>query len=199
MKRSAVVVLSLGASVARADVATWIWTVSDTGNGDGIIEPSESALLTLSVAFDPPQPQDGGMFAAAGPYDILGDATWAGGMIDTYDARLDQFSEDPMIDAQNNIRQVWHFQLPAIFGGVDHDASNPIDLFFIRWTPGSYAPATVTLDNGGPDAWIYTDMGGNALLYAGEGGAFSFDVVPAPATGAIFALCIGGCAARRRR
>jgi len=188
--------LSLGAAGARADIANWIWMVSDTGDADGIIEPGESALLTLFMAFDPPQWRDGA-FSEAGPYDILGDQTWARGTIDDYDMRLDWFSTDPVIDGENNILQVSHFQLARVWGD-DYDTSNPIDLFFIQWTPGSYAHATVTLDNGGPEAWIYTNAFGERLLYAGEGGAVSFDVVPAGPSAAVGFAALA-LATRRRR
>lgn len=65
------------------NTATWFWTVSDTGDGDGLIEHTETALLTLSCGFDPPQPQDGGGFAAA-IYDIIGNEGWAQGTVESY-------------------------------------------------------------------------------------------------------------------
>jgi hypothetical protein len=169
MERTVMVAVALSATLARADVVTWFWTVSDTGNGDGLIEPGESALLTLSMAFDPPQPQLGGMFAQAGPYDILGNAAWAAGAVDARENYLDDASDSGTLDGFNNILAIDNFQYALMFD-VDYDDSNPIDLFFIRWTPEGYQPATVTLNNGGPDTWIYTDQFGNWLLYGGEGG-----------------------------
>lgn len=179
--RPAILLLLLSVSGARADIATWFWAVTDTGNGDGVIEPGESALLTLGTALDPPQPQYGGMFGQSGPYDILGNPPWTGGRVEAFENLLDWGSGDGLLDAENSIRDIENFQYPAAFGD-GFDNSNPIDLYFIRWTPGVYEAATVTLDNGGPDAWIYTDPFGHGLLYAGEGGAVSFAVVPAPAT-----------------
>lgn len=194
--RTAIVLLALAPAMARADVATWFWTVNDTGNGNGLIEPGESALLTLALSFDPRQDQFGGMFGDAGPYDILGNAPWAAGHIEEFDNLVDDLGVPGVLDGENYIREIENFQY-AVVWDTDNDTRNPIDLYFIRWTPAVYEPAIVTLDNGGPDAWIYTDPYGERLLYTGQGGAVSFSVVPAPATAALAA--IGAASWRRRR
>jgi hypothetical protein len=151
--RAAFVLLMLGASPARADVATWTWEVGDTGNGDGVIEPGESALLRLWIAFDPPQPQTGGGLAQAGPYDILGNAVWARGRVEFYDNLLDDGVPEGRIDDDNNIRDLEHFQVWLIFGDL-FDSDNPVDVFVMKWTPASYAPSTVALSGRAEGAWI---------------------------------------------
>jgi hypothetical protein len=55
------------------------------------------------------------------------------------------------------------------------------------------------LGNDGPDAWIYIDQFGERLLYAGEGGAASFAVVPAPAGAALVVVGAIRFVGRRRR
>lgn len=53
MIRAAIMVGVLSASTASAEIAFWFWTVSDTGNEDGLIEPGESVLLSLRIGFEP--------------------------------------------------------------------------------------------------------------------------------------------------
>lgn len=53
MKTTALIAVAGMAAVASAQTMTISWTVSDTGNGDGIIEPGESALLTMSADMNP--------------------------------------------------------------------------------------------------------------------------------------------------
>jgi MYXO-CTERM domain-containing protein len=190
--------LLVAAGAARGEVVTWFWEVGDTGNGDGIIEPGESALLTLWAAFDPPQPQDGGMFAEAGPYDIVGDARWGQGVVHEYDNLLDEATGEGILGEGNRISEVEHFQY-AVVWDTDNDERNPIPLYFIRWAPPDDAQGTVTLDNGGPDALIYTDPYGITARYAGAGGAVSFEVVPAPASAAVGLAALALATRRRTR
>jgi hypothetical protein len=200
MKRSAIILLALGAAVARADVATWFWTVSDTGNGDGVIEPGESARITLWAGFDPRHDYSGG-FSEAGPYTISGDAAWSAGIVEEYRNLLDPehaFGDGTLDGATNAIAGVHHFQWsPGI--GDQFNPSNPIMLYAIRWKPANYDPTTVLVGNGGPDAWIYTSSVGDRSLYAGAGGAGTFVVVPAPCTGLMLPVAAVLCPARRRR
>ncbi len=191
-------VLVIPASAVSAQVATWSWTVSDTGNGDGVIEPGESALLTVWMSFEPRQDQFGGGYAQVGPYSILGNDAWAAGTLDEF-VTGSQFSGFvPFVGEANNIHNVDHFQYPRWFGYGNYNSKNPVDLFFIRWTPREYTPRTVTLDNGGPDAYIYTDEWGDRLLHSGADGFVEFSVVPAPASAAAFGVCALGASGRRR-
>jgi len=102
---------------AIAQVATWYWIVTDTGNGDGLIEPGESALLTLWVAFEPRQDQLGGGLAQAGFYDILGNSAWAQGHVEETIQRLPYSTSDGKLDDANNILGIDHFQFPGVFDG----------------------------------------------------------------------------------
>ena len=209
LRNSAVLLLATtSAPAASAQVATWFWTVSDTGNGDGIIEPDESALLTLWMAFDPPNHG----FSLAGPYDIVGDDAWMDGVIRDADRtkRWPDGGFDNLLffdvganlgfgdlQADNSITGIEHFQLSE-FMGPNYNRDNPIALFFLEWTPGSYDPRAVTIDNGGPDAYIYTDHMGENILYRGTGGSVTFQVVPSPAAGPLLALAALGVCRRRR-
>ena len=193
--RTAILLLAVVPAAARANLATWFWTVSDTGNGDGVIEPGESALLTLSVAFDPVATG----LALAGPYTISGEAAWSRGTVDDRANLFDphDFFDDGSLDELTNaISDIEHFQFPPV-AGEHFYPDNPIDVFAIRWTPADYRPATVVLNNGAPDAWIYLDNFGQWALYDGAGGNGAFDVVPASPTTIVVAFGIA-LATRRR-
>ncbi len=197
MRAAPIVILAATAAVASAQVATWYWTVSDTGNGNGLIEPGESAVLTLWLAFEPRQDQLGGGFAQAGFYDILGNSAWAEGHVEERTQLLPYSTSDGVLDEENNILGLDHFQFPWVFDGYFR-SENPIDMFIIRWAPVTYAHRTVSLDNGAPVANIYTDAFGATILYSGTGGSVTFHVVPAPASAAAFVLCALAASRRRR-
>ncbi len=200
MRAAPIVILAATAAAAHAQVATWYWTVSDTGNGDGLIEPGESAVLTLWVGFDPRQDHAGGGVSASGPYDILGSAAWASGTITERTNHMwFGIDEDTgTLDDDNNILGIEHFQYPAFWGGLSFDDANPVDLVLLRWTPDSYTPQAVTLMNGAPDVYVYIDVYGSNLLYSGTGGGVTFHIVPAPASAAAFGLCAIAALRRRR-
>ncbi len=197
---AAVTAMAVSACVAEAQVATWYWTVSDTGNGDGLVEPGESALLTLWVGFNPRQDQAGGGFAWAGPYDVVGNDTWAWGTVEQRLNLLDGHGgyDNGTLDDDNSIRAIQHAQLPDLFQQGLMNSDNPIKLFFVRWTPSAYAKYAVELDNGGPDASIYTDVWGTNIPYSGAGGSVTFHIVPAPASAAAFGVCALAALRRRR-
>lgn len=192
-------IVAISSCSAAAQVATWYWTVSDTGNGDGLIQFGESAVLTLWAGFDPRQDQTGGGFAGTDRYDIEGSSAWGHGDVDERANLLDFAGhfDAGELDEANNIRGIEHYQLPKTYG-VPFNSDNPIALFFILWTPHVYASQTVTLDNDAPDAFIYIDDWGNNLLYSGTGGSVTFHVVPAPASAAAFGLCAIAASRRRR-
>lgn len=194
-----ILILAATTAAASAQVATWYWTVSDTGNGDGLIEPGESALLTLWLSFEPRQDQAGGGVAFIGPYDILGNDRWSLGSVEQHTNLLliGDGQDAGVLDDSNNIRGIEHFQY-AKFLGAPFRADNPIDLVFLHWTPHDHKPGAVILENGAPDAHIYTDIWGNTLLYAGAGGSVTFHVVPAPASAPAFGLCALAALRRRR-
>lgn len=198
--RAAALVLICGASCVRADVAYWFWMASDTGDGNGIVTPGESALLTLWLGFDPRQDGNGN-FREAGPYTITGDdQSWQKGTIESYSNLLDGYGtyDDGTLDASDNsISGIQHFQFGPFYSMGDE--RNPIPLYSIRWKPDDYRSRRVLLDNGGPDALIWVGTQGESRLYPGAGGGGAFQILsPSPAT-PLLALAAMGWAARRRR
>ena len=195
--RTAILLLAVVPAAARADVASWFWTVSDTGNGDGIIQPGESALLTLWAGFEPGATG----LSEAGPYAVTGDPVWKVGVIDAYENLLDPehaFGAGTLDDSTNTISGIHHFQWPPVIGH-EFNADNPVAIYSIRWRPDRYFLESVTLGNDAPNAWIYTDDFGTRALYEGVGGARTFSIVPAPMGSAVLAMGAFGLSARRRR
>lgn len=156
-------------------------------------------LLTLWMAFEPRQDQFGGGLMQSGPYDIVGNVDWADGVVEQWKRWVGEFSDPVVLGENNSFLGIDHFQYPRWFGYGEFVSKNPVDLFYIRWTPNKYTPRTVTLDNGGPGAHIYTDVDGNYLRYSGVGGHITFHVVPAPAAAALLLPAGVITAARRRR
>lgn len=189
--------MSLVASAQN--VGDWSWVVTDTGDGDGLVEPGESVLLTLLLAFDPPQPQEGGGLGTTEFYDLLGNAAWEQGTIDQWEGFLCHLIDCGDVQPNNDILGIRNSQSPLLFNN-EFRPDNPIALYAIQWTPASYDGQIVALDNGGPDLFVYTDGFGSGLDYEGTGGFVSFRVVPAPAT-LLLVTCAGGMnvTTRRRR
>jgi len=191
MKTTALIAVAGMAAVASAQTMHISWTVSDTGNGDGIIEPGESALLTMSAHMDP---------AAAGfagsIYDILGSSNWDTGSVDSYVNSLSELTDDGQLQGNNDILLVESFQLPAAFNG-NFVSDNPIELYNITWTPNDYSARNVSGMTSHVNFSVYTDSFGTSVEYTGDVRGFSFDVVPAPASMALLGL--GGLVAGRRR
>jgi len=192
MKLASLIAVAGIAAAASAQTITYSWTVSDTGNGDGIIEPGESALLTMSARMDP---------AAAGfagsIYDIIGGANWDTGSVDSYVNRLNELTDNGALQANGDILLIESFQLPSAFNG-NFVSDNPIELYYITWTPADYSARTVSVgDANHLNNSVYTDGFGTSVEYSGVAGSASFDVVPAPASMALLGL--GGLVAGRRR
>ncbi len=191
MKTTALIVVAGMAAVASAQTMTISWMVSDTGNGDGIIEPGESALLSMWASMDP-----GATGFAGSIYDIMGTGNFDTGTVDVFDNLLDALTDDGTLGAGNNITGVESFQLPPAFNG-DFIADNPIQLYNITWTPNDYSNRTVSGGTTHINFDVYTDDFGTSVPYTGDVSGFRFDVVPAPASVALLGL--GGLVAVRRR
>lgn len=197
-KRAFVTVAAIGlAAGASAQDGTlcWYWDLIDTAGNVGFVDVNESARLTLWVGFDPPNHG----FAQGGPYDIVGDAEWAAGSIAHFDNLLFFVTGFGTVGAGNSITNVESFQLAEFFN-PDYNADNPIPLYFIEWTPGRYAGQFVTITNGSPDGFIYTNDLGSSVPYAGDPscGSFTFQVVPAPGSVALVGIAAFATLRRRR-
>jgi hypothetical protein len=183
--------LCAAAGFASAQVMTLTWEASDTGNGDGVVEPGESAVMTLWAEMVP-----GATGFAGSIYDLSGDAMWQAGTVVDYDNLLDSLTDDGQLQGDNSITNIESFQLPPLFN-PNFDASNPIALYRVIWTPASYEGAFVTISTSHINFDVYTDDFGTNEGYRGEVFDGLIKVVPAPASAALLGL--GGLVALRRR
>jgi len=193
MKTTALFVLAGLAAATNAQVMTMSWTVGDTGNNDGVIEPGESAVLTMFASMDP-----GRTGYAGSIFDILGTGNWDTGTVDSYVNLVDSLSTGPgTLMGNNDIMGIESFQLPPFFN-PSFDASNPIAIYAITWTPNDYSSRGVALTSANHANFsVYTDSFGTSVEYEGVVNGARFSVVPAPASLALLGL--GGLVARRRR
>jgi hypothetical protein len=194
MKTTALIVLAGIAGAASAqNIMTMSWSVGDTGNNDGIIEPGESALLTLSATMNP-----GRTGYAGSIFDVIGVGNWATGSVDSYTNLVDSLATGPGdLQGNNDITGIESFQLPPFFN-PSFKAGNPIAIYSITWTPNDYTARLVTLTSANHANFsVYTDTFGTSVEYTGDVQRTAFEVVPAPASLALLGL--GGLVARRRR
>ena len=191
MKTTALIAVAGMAAVASAQTMTISWMVTDSGNNDGVIEPGETAALTMYASMDP-----GATGFAGSIYDILGTGNWDTGTVDANINFLASLSDDGQLQGNNDITDIESFQLPPLFN-PDFNANNPIALYQILWTPSDYSARTVSGETSHINFDVYTDDFGTSEGYRGDVSGFSFDVVPAPASMALLGL--GGLVAGRRR
>ena len=189
MKLASLIAVAGIAAAASAQTITYSWTVSDTE-----LSPGESAVLTLWATMDP-MPAVG---FAGSIYDIMGGANWDTGTISGATNLVDSLATGPgTFEANNDITGIEAFQLPPFFN-PSYDASNPIALYELTWTPNDYTARTVDVgDANHQNNDVYVDTFGTSVSYDGVTGSARFNVVPAPASMALLGL--GGLVARRRR
>lgn len=185
--------------------ATWLWEVS-TQNGDSIVEPGESATITLAVDMTPDvgpgSPTQG---FAKSTFDVLGGMGADTGEIIAWEVlnNLDLLGDTAETDG------VSLFGVTAIQVVADvFNDDDPIDVFEFVWKPGDYDNRVVEYSTfsfledradhliivwEGPDLWK-----SDAVLWPIEEATISFQVVPAPTSALLIGLA-GIAAARRRR
>ncbi|MBK7405422.1 MAG: PEP-CTERM sorting domain-containing protein [Phycisphaerales bacterium] len=191
---SLIAVAGLAAVASAQNSLTYSWTVGDTGNNDGFIDVGESAVLTLKGTMAP-----GKTGFAGSIYDIAGDAEWSAGVVNAYTNMLKALTDDGDKQANNSITGIESFQLPPLFN-PNFDASNPVTLYKITWTPSAYAGQTVTVgDTNHLNNDVYTDTFGSSVSYTGVAGKASFNVANVPAPASLALIGLGGLVAGRRR
>lgn len=194
MNRTAFIAcLVASAGVASAQgLMTITWEVSDTGNGDGLIEPGESAVVTMSALMEPAQTGFAGSI-----YDVSGDSAYMAGTVVSFDNFLDALTDDGTLQGDNSITGIESFQLPPLFN-PDFIADNPIELFQLVWTPASYTPDFVSIGSRHVNFDVYTDTFGTSVSYDGEVFGAVVKVIPAPSAAALLGLAALGAGRRRR-
>ncbi len=192
--RTMTIALACAAPIAAAQHAMhWWWTVGDTGDGDGVIAPGESVLLSLHAEWG----GAGAIGFAGSLFDVLGTELWATGGLGVEawnDALLSLGDLTPQ--GNNDILAIDAFQQPPFFND-GFDASDPIWLFTLRWNPDGYTPRVVSGSTAHLNHAVYTDEYGSSADLPGSVEGFSFVVVPGPGT-AVVLVAGAGCRGRRR-
>lgn len=200
MRTAAVLFIALAATATAASaqpVVNYTWTVSDTGNANGIIEPGEQGLFTLSAQI---VGAPGGYFAGS-IFNVMntgGLETGTFTVLNRNAALIMNPMGDGTADMLGNISAIDVFQLSTALNPMA-DTSNPVTLYTIQWDPGDYTPRTVS----GMDVHVTTQIYDSPMAFAavdvaGVGGSFVAQVVPAPGAAALLAAA-GLTAVRRGR
>jgi hypothetical protein len=189
--RIGVLTLPAAAAASGQGTMTFSWTTDDTGDRDGVIEPGESAVVTLWAFMDPRR-----VAFAGSIYDIAGDTNWqTRGSIDHRVNLIDNLAVGPgELHADNSITGIEAFQFPPFFGDLT-DPSNPLAIYEIVWTPTDHGHWRVGFwSENHQNASVYTDNFGNSVEYAIVIEPGSMRVVPGPSV-----LAVLGCAFAARR
>lgn len=191
MKLASIVAMVVLSGAAGAQTMTFTWTVGDTGNNDGVIEPGENALLNLWATMEP-----GATGFAGSIYEIAGNSFWQAGTVVRYDNLLDDLTNDGTLGSGNHITNIESFQLPPLFNPL-FDAANPIMLYEVEFAVYAYVPQTVQFTSANHlNADVYTDQFGSSVGYdvVIHDGSFW---IPAPCT--LSSLGLAALAGVRRR
>jgi hypothetical protein len=194
----------LAATPALADgplqgTATWLWDIA-TQDGDALVEPGETATVTLSLFMEPDANVNAIISAAI--FDTI--AANRSGQILGWEVLncLDDLTGDLTTTDGVNLFNTTAGQLTVQYLTLD----NPAEVFAFEWRPLEYVPQveSYTTDSGVKDephtvyVWEYIDHPGNAqpYLYPVAEAQISITVVPAPPAAI---LMLSALAATRRR
>jgi hypothetical protein len=182
--------------------ATWLYDVT-TQDGDALVEPGETATITLSVLMEL-APDDGPYLAfAASIFDVLGAAGAEQGHILGWQV-LNHLADLTGDLTTTDGVSLFNINAGQLTGSYDFSDDNPIDVITFEWAPDSYTDLEVaydtTTDYNGP--YIYVWQGedywvADIAAYPVTEAAITFTVIPAPATAILFATA--GATRRRRR
>jgi hypothetical protein len=190
--------------------AAWLWDVT-TENGDAIVEPGETATITLSIDMTPDVNGPDGPVIGFGVanFNTIGGGGAANGQILEWEIlnTLDDLTGDLTETDGVSLTNTWVGQDPDFGEFVFLD---PLDVLQFKWGTVDYGNYTVAYDTetlavGNPP------MTQNILVWEGEflgefdvfhwpiaEAAIVFDVVPAPSGLALVAGGIACMSARRR-
>lgn len=188
--------------------ANWLWNVT-TQDGDAIVEPGETATVTLSIDFHPDADVDGPVQGLGTAYfDTAGLGGAANGTVVGWQVLndLDNLSGDTTTTDGVSLFGTSAIQLTP-FPGFVHD--DPIDVLQFEWQTENYSSyqveyATFTSDRMHGDHMIIVWEGDDLFSakpypWPIEEAAVVFEVVPAPAASfVVVAGMMANCKRRRR-
>jgi hypothetical protein len=202
--RTPAIMLALSASPAFGDaIASWLWTVT-TQDGDSIVEPRETATVTLSLLMqaDDERVDEAIAFAI---FDTLGGPGAELGHILGWEVLedLDGLTGDLTTTDGVSLYNTNAGQLKTL-GTGPFTSANPVDVLTFEWAPHEYVHFDVNYAT-------ISDIEGQQIVVVWEGenwdvvtavdypvteAAISFAVVPAPP--AALALLLATAITRRR-
>jgi uncharacterized protein (TIGR03382 family) len=188
--------LGLGAIASADGTAMWQWSVV-TNNGNAVVEPGESAYVTLSILTEPDQGAEF-LALAASIFDTVGGTNADKGQIVTWEVLndLDYLTGDLTTTDGVSLFNTNVGQL-SVYGPFFTD--NPLSVLTFQWKPTVQGTYTVDYDTNTEAMVMWEGIGddAHAVWYDVVEGAISFNVVPAPGGAALAGL--GGLVLLRRR
>ena len=205
--RTAAIAVLAASTPTHADgrlqgTATWLYDVT-TQNGDAIVEPGETASITLSLLMEPNDPDDYVAIAVT-IFDTIGGDGADMGFILGWEVLnyLDQLTGDLTTTDGVSLYNTNAGQLTVFTGPFT--GANPVDVLTFEWAPHEYVHFDVNYAT-------ISDIEGQQIVVVWEGenwdvvtavdypvteAAISFAVVPAPP--AALALLLATAITRRR-
>ena len=182
---------------ALADgTASWLWSVT-TNDGDAIVEPGESAFVSLSLLMEPDQDAEF-LALAASIFDTVGGTNAAKGEIVTWEVLndLDYLTGDLTTTDGVSLFNTNIGQL-SVYGPFFTD--NPLDVLTFQWQPTQMGEYEVSYDTVTHAMVMWEGEGDDVhpVDWVTSEAAISFQVVPAP--GAVALVGLGALAGMRRR
>lgn len=186
-------------SIAGAQIngtATWLWDVS-TQNGDTIVEPGETAMISLSIDMDPDVDWPNGTVLGLGGalFDTLGGVNADKGGILTWELAF-PFSEiigDGDTTTTDGTSLFNTFVIQTLENDVFSPA-DPITVLIFEWDPRHVGSYSVQYATDSSFVSIITNEGG--VNWNVQEAAISFEVIPSPAAGTAVVI---GCVLVSRR
>jgi len=197
---------AIAPAATAQETATWLWDVT-TDDGDALVEPGETATVTMSLDMHPDVDGLTVIGFAGTTFDVLGSAGAPNGTVLDWQILndLDHFVTDESFTDGVSILNVEAAQL--LLGPFSGD--DPIDILEFQWTTDDYSGYAVTYETstasslggateGKVDVIVDLGDGAEAVLWDAVETSVTFQVVPGPAS-VLPLLGAGGVLARRCR
>jgi len=202
---AAMVILGIGVERAHAQdgefIGEWLWEVT-TDDGDALVEPGETAAVTLSVDLDPsvgdPGPTPGLVVSAFGGaiFDVLGGLNADKGQILGWEYPTEELLYAFGDVATTDGISIFGVSVAQGVGDAPEDPGDPLDVLTFFWRTENFTNQyVVEFSTNTSDEFFVAWEGelpgdteyGFSLDDALEA-SIAFDVVPVPSTGSVIAL-----------
>ncbi len=196
-----VLVGACGVACAQEGTATWLWDVT-TQDGDAIVEPGETATVTLSVLFEVEAGKGEVVALADTRFDTLGANNAARGGIEAWVILndLDEFLGDT---TTTDGVSLFGTQAANCFGiqMLHCSLDNPIDVIAFEWGTGDYSQYSVEYSTATDFVAVWKDLFGEQdyVEIPVEEALIAFQVIPSPPVALAILVLIAPRALGHRR